>query len=441
VRNYLFGVVASSAGSEEQPLGWVFKLDLADQTDVFHDVYIDSNNNLYAAGYYFNGSNHRGILLKMDLEANVVWQRAIAGGTFDYYNSIGVDSSGNIYGVGQSTIDNQTDVFVVKYDAATGNKTWDIRYFNTNRTNDARGSFVGSDGTVYIGGTNGDGNVGGDIHFGVISSSGSVLMQKRMNRATYDYGTDAVAVGAWGDPAWRGFVSGYFFLGNFQSHDAYIACFLPDGTLSWQRIIGAADEWPCNLALGDSNSVYLVFRSNQPGTNQPFVYKYAQSDGALLWSTRIVSSNVSYLQNIATDSSNDLYILLDVTINAKAGIGIVKMSSAGSIVWQRYLYSADDDYATAITFDTVGNMYLSMRTQNNAQTDAYIIKLPSDGSGVGFLNLFDKTFTYEASDYTLASSTLSVATTGFTVSNETFSTTANYYSSTATSLSPIKALI
>lgn len=199
------------------------------------------------------------VLIKYDLNGNLIWARAAGGYGDDKALGVSYDAAGNIYLAGcfESTANfhgtyvssrGERDIFVAKYDAY-GNFKW-VRTMGSSKRDEAKSIKVDGAGNVYVCGMYRDGCKFGDkylyapngkwnMFLARLTSSGSLVWVK-------------TGGGQWDDVAWgvtmnnsgKIFVTGEFNASaNFSgqsiyttgSADVFVACYDNNGNIQWIR--------------------------------------------------------------------------------------------------------------------------------------------------------------------------------------------------------------
>ena len=96
-------------------------------TEYFLGMDVDSSGNVYAVGWcnnssFTNGSNDS-IIVKYDTDGNLQWQRSLGHNSTDRGYEIHIDSSDNIFIVGNTTQSGNGYIFVAKYNTS-GTLQW-----------------------------------------------------------------------------------------------------------------------------------------------------------------------------------------------------------------------------------------------------------------------------------------------------------------------------
>lgn len=139
------------------------------------------------------------------------------------------------------------------------------------------------------------------------------------------------------------------------------------------------------FGLGSTVTARVVIQSlsltNNAESNDTFVVKY-DTTGAIQWAARISSNGTELPNNIATDSSGNVYVIgyYDTTTTFFNASGssfgtltnagnndafIVKYNSSGNVQWTARIAGANPQSGRGIGVDNVGNVYVSGYYANN----------------------------------------------------------------------------
>ncbi|HPY87906.1 MAG TPA: hypothetical protein PLG34_07975, partial [Spirochaetota bacterium] len=79
---------------------WAKSVTAGTSESRFNSVAVDSSGNVYAAGYQSYPSSNV-VLVKYDSSGTALWAKSVtAGDSYSLFNSVAVDSSGNVYAAG-----------------------------------------------------------------------------------------------------------------------------------------------------------------------------------------------------------------------------------------------------------------------------------------------------------------------------------------------------
>jgi len=205
--------------------------------------------------------------------------------------------------------------------------------------------------------------------------------------------------------------------GGGVAPDFYIAKLDPYGTPIWATKGGASNafEQVSSIAVSSAGNCYVTglytasmsigsTNLTNSGGYDAFVAKY-DANGNPLWAKKIGNNGNEMGFGIATDASDNCYVIGTFTSNSiftgsntltKSGMGgdvfIVKYNSSGNIQWTRKIGGSSDDNGNAITIDANGNIYLlggftsssvtiGQTTLNNSgSNDIFVAKYNSSGT-------------------------------------------------------------
>lgn len=324
------------------------------------DLCLDSSNNVYVVGYYTHPTTryYVGLLIKYSTDGALLWQRSvypIPGATGEViFKSVVVDSSGNVYVAGYTTISGY-NLFLTKFDSS-GTLVWQKSYDN------ATGSEVGYKITA--------------------DSSGNL------------YVTGAAA----SNPP------------TSTDYNLLVMKLNASGEIVWQKNIGNASgsysEVGRGIVLDSSNNVYVAGSTSSPSGYKCLVVKL-DTDGNVLWQKSFTDgTNNFYGFDIALDGSNNSYICGYYYGGADLGGFILKLDSSGSIIWQRTLKAVlkigtvpETVYLNGVAVGLQG-IYVC----GQFISGCIISKLPLDGSATGSAGYLS----YSTLSATLSASTLPV---------------------------------
>lgn len=380
-------VMAAGAAAEEDY--WLATFEQASYTVVPYDMAVGSDRSIYIVGQLTSGANFRSFLIKYLEDGTVSWQRELGvgdifvGGAQLAY-SVTLDSSGNVYVVGQSTSDG--GAFIHSY-TANGTARWK-RYLDSGGSGDD--SFMGiaadNSGNVYAAGWAHLSSTG--LVLAKYNSSGVLQFQKELGAGT-DRGEGIASDG-----------NGNFYVAgaNVSGSDfrPLLVKYNSSGTVQWQRVtdVGVASCRAYNAAA-TSNSVYFA-----TSKRESFLLKYDTS-GNLLWQRTLTGWASSTLEpGVAVDLGENAY--LAVTSH------FVKYNASGTLQWQREITGVGD-------YRAIKHLGKAIYVIGGNSAKGFIAKVPDDGSLTGTYG----GFTYQAASLTSATGTATSSTSSLAASNTT----------------------
>lgn len=384
---------------------WMATLELSSYTIKPNDVAVAADKSVYITGTAISGSIFHSFLVKYSETGALQWQRELgvgdvfAGGSQTAYG-ITLDSSQNVYVVGQSSSD--SGAFIHSY-TSSGIARWkrSLGFGND--------SFMGittdSADNVYAVGWTTSSTLG--LLLAKYNSSGALQWQRNLGTGTdrgegagFDANGSIYTAGA--------SVSGSFFRPLLTKYNS-------SGTLQWQRTLNveASSTRAYNVAATENAAYFATTKT------QSYITKYDTS-GSLVWQQTFSGLTAGlYEPGIALDSLENSYLCINRYI--------VKYNVNGSIVWQREITNTNDYSAIkhlGTSFYVVG--------VNNAK--AFIAKLPDNGGLTGTYG----SFTYQASSLTTSGGTATDTTSSLAATTPTLTDKASAVPDNAGTLTSTK---
>lgn len=364
-----------------------------------------STNSVYIAGATsINGYDM--ILMKFDLNGNLIWQRRI--GTTGEQQSwfVTTDSSDNTYMVGRS---GGTDSYIVKYDSA-GTLQWQKIITTSVLSN---GLSIDSNGNIYCAGWFTSANNNGITK---LNSSGDVIWSRSLSGATADQ-AKGIAV----DNNNVYVVGSTSASGGAGSADILLAKFNTNGDIQWQRSIGSAlSDFAEGIKLDSNGDPYIIGTTS----DRLFLAKY-NSSGSLQWQREL--GNTSNGLDLAINQ-NHIYVIGSETLS-EVNTLLAKYDLDGTLIWQRSLSyltgAASNDFGRCIDIDNTGSICISGYLSSPSYTaNIFLARLPSDGSRTGTYGsvVYSNTsYSSNTSTYTSTTRNLTVNTISRSSANATLS--------------------
>lgn len=334
-------------------------------------IALDSSGNIYVVGQGFSVAT----IVKLDNNGNLLWQRNLGtvSGSSAFY-AVAVDSSGNALAVGYGSNSGTTNAIVVKYDTS-GTILWQ-RYFGG-------GSYV-------------------DVSDAVVDTGDNIIIAATSISGTYK--------------------------GQLIKYNS-------SGTLQFQRSFGgSSDDFGRAIGVDSSGNIFIGVQTNVSGSYGQSLVKY-NSSGTLQWQRRL--DNQGEPRQIRVDTSGNVFLYgYSFPSNKPTSVAVVKYDTSGNVLFQRELgggfFASNNLNAASIAVDS-SNMYFLASTNISGTTKFFLTEFPVDGTGTGTYFLNDN-YTYAASSYTSSTSTLTSSTTSFSSSTSSYTNDTPSYSATDTTL-------
>jgi hypothetical protein len=237
----------------------------------FRCIEVDGNGDVYAAGLFVSSSNtsFEPTIVKFDSDGNVQWKYiySITGALRGCEPlSMAIDSGNNVYICGSRTETGPTEIAPIIKVNSSGSIQWD-RGINTlgigNSSVKLNSLAIDSSDNVYVvGEIRGAGSTDpGDAYIAKCNSSGDFLWQRNLiNSTNTGFTESAEGVAVDGSDV---YVCGFFSLSTTRSDPTqiFIAKYNSSGTFQWGRsiqYIGTTFDIKATSIKVDSNSIYVT---------------------------------------------------------------------------------------------------------------------------------------------------------------------------------------
>ncbi len=297
-------------------------------------------------------------------EGDVVWTRTHGGGN-NFGRGIAIDSSDNVYIIGdERRIGEDRNIWIRKYDSS-GNTIW-TRIHNSSESNSDYGYGIAVDtsGNVYVTGREMITGLGFNIWIRKYNADGSTNWTRTHNGSTnkWDYGHD-IAV----DSSGNVYVVGSEYITG-ETYNIWIRKYNADGSTNWTRThnspgINQIDEGH-GIAVDSSGNVYVTGSENLPSEFLNIWIRKYDTDGNTNWTRTYngVANSRDTGHDIAVDSSGNVYVTgFEEVTGEDENIWIRKYDSIGNTIWTRTHNGSEnaEDEGRGIALDLSGNVYIT----------------------------------------------------------------------------------
>lgn len=423
------------AGASGAPAGFVLTLNVSTTPQQVHDLKIGSDGSIYGCGYtQISGCGDTGLVFKTDASGNIKWQRYLCNnGTF---RGIALDSSDNVIVVSRAASGGYAGN-VVKYNSS-GVLQWQKKLTESNHYSNFNSVGVDSSDNIYATGYLQLTSGGAGTYRPLVAkyNSSGVLQWFRVYKGTlynydlsYFYTTyDIDSYGGTVDSSGNVYITGR--INAQQNSGAFAAKINSSGTWQWTTFVKHSSQTGVGFGINvdGSGNVYIcgsgtsAAESGNQGTDA-FVAKF-NSSGTYQW-INFFGNTVQgdEAKGVVTDSSGNVYVtgMYNAGSSTNLGLFIVKFysnppSSGASYVKYTNGHSTQYEnslrnfslydtyrylYGNAITLDSDENVYVGgmtdRSTQNwgNSDDEAIIAKVPNDGTLTGTYSFGGGNFIYE----------------------------------------------
>ena len=334
--------------------------------DLGKDVVVDSLGNIYLAGdteSYGTGGKDM-VLIKYNSLGQQQWNTTWGGSEDEYGNAIVLDSFENIYIAGdtRSFGAGLSDGLLVKYNGL-GEQQWNTTWGGSGEDGFISITLDSSDNIFITGSTNSSGAGGRDMVLVKLNGSGQQQWNTTWGGTENDFGWDIAL-----DSSENIFVSGFTNSFGIVLFDIVLVKFNSFGQQQWNTTWGGSHlDMVWAIVLDSANNIFLTgFTSSfGAGSSDGLLIKY-NSLGQLQWNTTWGGSDEDSINNIARDSSGNMYITGRTSSFGAGGTDMVllKYNSLGQKQWNTTWGGSGDETGYGIALDSSENIYLAGNTDS-----------------------------------------------------------------------------
>lgn len=355
--------------------------------DAPYTVKVDSNNDVYVAGFSYGTSSgptsRGGFIIKFNSDGESQWEKIYYHSTERYWiNDIGIDGTSYVYAVGyaNTTVNDWTSF---KIDASDGSLIAKIKHSGSSI--DQMDRCVWSDNTnslIAVGKTYSHSSYTSGAYWGSVSSNAGVA----------DYLQGGNSTNLFNDVCVSGNI--HYYVGLTSADGSYGFLMRTINTVNGSIgsvEFGAGCNWIACDRIGTSDAIIMGIKSGVDGARVVKV----NSVNVEQWSKQVtVTDNIE--EDVVTDSSDNIYLLFRTT----TGFTIVCLDSSGDLVWSNRLSNSSGNMTAsrlALSNDEKFLYVTGYDTFSLTSGAGFLAKLLADGSGTGTSG----DFTYQAESATV----------------------------------------
>lgn len=286
-----------------------------------YQVVIDSAGDVYIGGAVrYNTSGSADFMAaKFNSAGTLQWKRIYGGNSDDTSRALAIDSNDNLYiaGYSESYGAGYRDVMLIQCESTYGTPNW-TRTLGASNADDALGLATDSAGNIYVSGAANDGTYNGGL-LAKFNSSGTLQWQRIIPSLT----TQRVAV----DTDDNVYQVGYSSSGGLGGQDAIILKFNSSGTLQWQRALGDSENsYAFGITIDSLGDLVVAGYAYIGAGGQDMMLARLPADGSLTGTYLVGSYEVRYLPSSLSIQASSL-TASSQTINSSTYNGSVSTSS------------------------------------------------------------------------------------------------------------------
>ena len=295
--------------------------------------------------------------------------------------AVAVDVDGNVVATGPSVSGSGFDFFTIKYRAADGVRIWDDRYDGTGDADDVPVAVViDGAGDVVVGGSSVGSSSGLDVFLRKYNgATGATVWSERYNGPSN--GEDAamaLALDAEGNVIVTGRSAA-----TGDGLDFYTAKYAAStGARQWFRRYngtGDGDDIASDVAVDAGGAVIVTGTSRGSGSNDIYTAKYAGATNDLVWDERYdgPGGGDDTAVAVAVDSAGNVLVAGTVSNNGNPDIYVAKLAAAnGDELWSVRDNGTGngEDVGSALAVDAAGDVFVAGSSDNGRNQDLVITK-------------------------------------------------------------------
>ncbi|MFX1477392.1 MAG: SBBP repeat-containing protein [Promethearchaeota archaeon] len=329
----------------------------------------DSENNIYIGGNIYNTSKkaYDLMILKYNNSGTLIWNKTWGGLSDDHANAIGLDSSNNIYIVGNSdSFGNNTDILLIKFNNS-GELAWYTSWGGPGEDS-GFGMSIDADDSLFIIGYSESYDISGDVVLLKFNSTGSLKLTTTWGGVDTDYPT-AISIDSEENLYFTGYTSSFGAI----SSNFFLVKMNTSGNLVWNITWGEdLPEVGTGLSINNLNEIFLIgYTQNYGAMNLDIILYKLNSSGQFLWNFTYKRAGYDFGNSITLDTRENIYIAGKSDNN----LLLLKLCSTGMLKWEKKWEDEDEDTALGITADEFDNIFITgFKVKSTGKSHFFLVK-------------------------------------------------------------------
>ena len=380
------------------------------EQDMGFSVAVDSSNNIFVAGHTegsLDGNTNAGsmdiFLTKWNADGTKAWTKQWGTSELDVGYSVAVDSNNNIFVAGwtEGSLDGNAsagsaDVFLTKWNA-DGTKEW-TKQWGTSEYDRGYSVAVDSNGNIFLPwhtpGSLED-NTSADLFLTKWNADGTKAWTKQWGTSEYDFGY-SVAVDSNNNILVAGHTEGSLDGNtNAGSVDIFLTKWNADGTKAWTKQWGTSEQdFGFSVAVDSNNNIFVtgwtegsLDGNESAGEDDIFLTKW-NADGTKAWTKQWGTSEDDKGSSVAVDSNGNIFVtgkteesLEGNTCAGSMDIFLTKWNADGTKAWTKQWGTSEYDQGSSVVLDSSDKMFVTGSTHgffdsntNAGKSDIFLTK-------------------------------------------------------------------
>lgn len=381
VTNNNSAVISYTSGGVQS---WIMTYNgTSNLSDGANAIAVDLSENIFIAGASDNtGTQKDGLVIQYTTTGTQIWAKNFngKGDNSDNVNKIVVDAAGNSYLAGYTyNASSEKDLLVVKI-SPIGDTLWTRKYNgSSNNSDEAMDIFVDGTGNVIITGYCKESVSGYNFITSKYSPTGTLLWSTQYNNTLVNGSDKASNLSV--DATGNVFVTGYSYSTALGNENYITIKYNSSGTQLWATTYngtGNGTDIPVGIKINGTDT-YVTGKSFNGTGDQIVTIKY-NSTGTQQWATIYSNGTIDRPSAIAVDGTGNSFV------TGRTGDGIddnyitIKYNTGGVQQWaSTYNSTTGIDRASALAIDYSGNIIVTGKISDGISDNIATVMYNSTG--------------------------------------------------------------